>query len=387
MRTHIFSSAVLALSFFIPVLAQASVFINEVAWMGTAVSASDEWIELYNDGTEEVSLSGWRLEALDGAPAITLSGAISANGYYLLERTDDMTVPDIVADKIYTGDLGNTGETLKLLDANGVVIDTATGGSNWMNIGGNNTTKDTPQRQTDGTWLTGISTPKALNTTVASETPGGEVAGAGTSTTPTSARKRTITGGYKQIVFGYAGENLTGIAGITLTFKGFAVSDKNVLLPAARYRWSFGDGTRKQGRHITHAYEEPGTYTIVLHVADEEQQWRDTITATILPATVTIAAAKAGERGYIEIQNNGDVEIDLSNWKLRVLSDARSKNDTFTLPATTIIAPHTSVRFASRVTGFVLTEKDIVEVRYPSGVRASKFFRDHLVATSSVEIL
>ena len=86
---------------------RAAVFINEVAWMGTSVSDTDEWIELYNDGAEEVALAGWTLRGAGTAPNITLSGNISGGGFYLLERTDDTTVPSVTADKIYTGALGN----------------------------------------------------------------------------------------------------------------------------------------------------------------------------------------------------------------------------------------------------------------------------------------
>ncbi|MCJ7511903.1 MAG: lamin tail domain-containing protein, partial [Anaerolineales bacterium] len=38
-----------------------AVWINEVAWAGTLASSSDEWIELYNPGSEAIDLSGWRL--------------------------------------------------------------------------------------------------------------------------------------------------------------------------------------------------------------------------------------------------------------------------------------------------------------------------------------
>ena len=40
---------------------EADVRINEVAWMGTLVSSNDEWIELYNTGSNEIDLSGWVL--------------------------------------------------------------------------------------------------------------------------------------------------------------------------------------------------------------------------------------------------------------------------------------------------------------------------------------
>lgn len=90
--------------------------------MGTATSSDDEWIELYNAGNSAVDMTGWTLTAADGTPNIGLSGAISAGGYYLLERTSEDTVsPE--SDQIYTGALGNTVEILELRDSTGNVMD------------------------------------------------------------------------------------------------------------------------------------------------------------------------------------------------------------------------------------------------------------------------
>ncbi len=100
-------------------------FISEVAWSGTQASSADEWLELYNPNPFPVDLAGWRLVADDGSPNIALSGVIAPHGFFLLERTDDTTVVDIPADLIYTGALGNGGETLRLLAPNGQTIDTA----------------------------------------------------------------------------------------------------------------------------------------------------------------------------------------------------------------------------------------------------------------------
>lgn len=109
-----------------------SILINEVAWAGTAASTADEWIELYNPGSVCIKLDGWILKAADNEPAIQLTGTIRANGYYLLERTDDNTVKDIAADKIYSGDLSNSGERLLLYNPNGGVVDTANNdGGGW----------------------------------------------------------------------------------------------------------------------------------------------------------------------------------------------------------------------------------------------------------------
>ncbi len=104
-------------------LAQSSPRINEVAWMGTANSTYDEWIELANLGDLSVNLSGWQLVAEDGSPKIALIGEISAGGYFLLERTDDDSVGGVAADQIYTGALEDGGEILYLKDDSGEVID------------------------------------------------------------------------------------------------------------------------------------------------------------------------------------------------------------------------------------------------------------------------
>lgn len=99
------------------------VVINEIAWMGTTNSSYDEWLELKNTTAAAINLSGWSLASSDGTPSISLSGTIPANGYFLLERTDDTSVPGIPANLIYTGAMNNGGEYLELRDANTALID------------------------------------------------------------------------------------------------------------------------------------------------------------------------------------------------------------------------------------------------------------------------
>ncbi len=121
------------------------VVINEIAWMGTNSSANDEWIELYNNTTSTIDITGWRLISSDGSPDITFStSSISANDYYLLERTDDTTISNISADLIYNGALENIGERLELRNALGDLIDLVDCSSNWFS--GNSDTKRTMER-------------------------------------------------------------------------------------------------------------------------------------------------------------------------------------------------------------------------------------------------
>lgn len=144
---------------------EPSVLFNEIAWAGSTSSANDEWIELYNPTAREVDVTGYKIVAADGSPAITLKGMVLPGGYFLLERTDDSTTPAL-ADMLYTGSLSNEGETLRLYAPDGRVLDEVAGWS-----GGDNGTKTTMARN-GAEWTSGIAngTPGATNTfTPASE--------------------------------------------------------------------------------------------------------------------------------------------------------------------------------------------------------------------------
>ena len=122
----------------------SDVLINEIAWMGTGASTADEWIELFNNTDQDIGLAGWTLEAKDGTPTIALADTIPAKSYYLLERTDDNTISDLPANKIYTGALENSGEHLVLKDNLNNTIDEIDNSSDWLS--GNSTDKTSMER-------------------------------------------------------------------------------------------------------------------------------------------------------------------------------------------------------------------------------------------------
>ncbi|MBY6035874.1 lamin tail domain-containing protein [Fictibacillus nanhaiensis] len=116
--------------------------ISEIAWMGTTVDANDEWIELYNPTSQAISLNGWTLKAQDGTPSIPLQGSINPGDTFLLERTDDSTVPGIAADQLYSGALSNSGEVLELVNAANQASDSI---SKWY--AGDSTSRATMERK------------------------------------------------------------------------------------------------------------------------------------------------------------------------------------------------------------------------------------------------
>ena len=122
---------------FIPSIVLGSAFgdvtIDEIIWMGTEVSANDEWIKLKNNTDKNINLNNWILKADDGSPKITLEGIIISKNTYLLERTNDDSNPDEIADIIYTGALNNSGENLRLYDDLGNIVAEVLKADGWEN--------------------------------------------------------------------------------------------------------------------------------------------------------------------------------------------------------------------------------------------------------------
>ena len=154
------------------------VVINEIAWMGTTTSTYDEWIELYNNTGSDIDLTNWTLKALDGAPEITLTGTISANSYFLLERTDDTSVPSVDANQIYAGTLGNSGENLELRDSDNNLIDSVNCSDDWFagdnSDSDNRKTMERKNSQTAGSEASNWQTSQSTGGTPAAETSSGE---------------------------------------------------------------------------------------------------------------------------------------------------------------------------------------------------------------------
>lgn len=138
-----------------------NVVLNEIAWMGSASSpqvgttgsANDEWIELRNMSSAAINLSGWHLmDQGEDIDVVFEEGLIPAGGFFLLERTDDASVPSVAADAIYVGALSNTNEGVRLFDAECNVIDEVFASSSWP--AGDSPSRSTMERRADFSWQT-----------------------------------------------------------------------------------------------------------------------------------------------------------------------------------------------------------------------------------------
>lgn len=115
--------------------AESSVVIGEVSWAGSSVSSADEWVELWNLGTEPVQLDGYRLMGAGGTNGITFgSDDVILDGEAFLiandKSSDTKTVLNISPLLVTsTLSLPNDKLGLQLVDKNSAILDKAGGGS------------------------------------------------------------------------------------------------------------------------------------------------------------------------------------------------------------------------------------------------------------------
>lgn len=296
----------LAIAFPAPVF--GAVFISEVAWMGTAVSTADEWIELHNDGSAAVSLSGWRLRSAEATPSpdIALSGEIAAGGYYLIERTDDDSVPGIPADLVtsFGGGLSNAGETLLLVDTAGVTVDTVSGASAWAGIGGDAATKATAQRSGE-VWTTAAATPRApLAGAIAPSTT--QVSGGASSGGP----MQTLEAGTLTIDLP---KTLSVFAGADTLFEAVATDAQGREAQTATYRWNFGNGVSRTGARVYYAYPFPGEYLATLSVLDGLNTGNARVVVSVRASEVRVGQMT---KDALFVENRSELPADISRWML-----------------------------------------------------------------------
>lgn len=116
--------------------AENHVYISEVAWAGSSLSTSDEWIELVNPTDQDVALSDWKIAGAGSSNknlVLPDDALIPAGGAYLIANYPagdthcSLTVePNVVTSTI---SLSNSNQQIQLIDNNGQLVDQAGDGS------------------------------------------------------------------------------------------------------------------------------------------------------------------------------------------------------------------------------------------------------------------
>lgn len=306
-----------------------SVYLSEIAWAGSSVSTADEWVELVNAENTDIDLSGWKITRLsDGIEkdmVVIEHGRIPAHGNFLIANyVSPKSVLPFTADVVSTGiSLANTKLQLKLYDSNNILLDIADDGIGTP-LAGSNALKASMERLfpvSDGTkkdsW---VSSTILIDSADSSKGYG----------TPKIAGYPHLTLDQNHLYY-----NL----GMDITIRGTIVSPLYI-----SDELSLEVVCGSQGASVFK--NTNGTFSAIVSVSESVSQCTVTLadprmvsTSTTLQLTqlplsgmINISEAmpdpSSGEE-WIELHNQGVVDIDLIDWELDDIRGSGSKSYVF----------------------------------------------------------
>ena len=156
-----------------------------------------------------------------------------------------------------------------------------------------------------------------------------------------------------------AGEDKTAVAGADIVLEGNALGFKKEPLLNARYFWTLGDGSYKEGENIRHIYKYPGSYIAVLNVSSGDVSASDRMNIKVVPNELQIIDAKDE---FIKLKNKSSVILDISGWFLK------ASGATFKFPDYSLVAANSELIISSDISGLKFSDnKFSAEILYPNG--------------------
>lgn len=157
--------------------------------------------------------------------------------------------------------------------------------------------------------------------------------------------------------------NRTVTSGADTAFAAVVYDSKGNRRDDALVTWSFGDGMRRTGASVLHAFYEPGEYAVIVH-AKTSDGGDTTVVNAITAKDLSVKISAISARG-ITLVNNGTRPIDLSLWRLTM------GGQEFKIPEDTQILAGRSVLFPTQI--IQLPAADTASLLYPSGEIAATY--------------
>jgi len=375
-KTHKKLFFILIFAFFpTSVVFAADVSITEIMYDAPGTDTDHEWIEIHNNSSSSIDLSGWKFfeeGSNHGLTAFQGGTNLSAGSFAIIASnagvftSDFPSVSGMILDSSWSS-FSNTGETLALKDASGVIVDevTYTGGS--LAVGDGNTLQEV-----SGSWVSGPPTPGAENAEGSSSGGGGEEEEVEATTTSGSSTEVQVLPKIRPPIADVSTSGLA-IVGLPFTFKPTVRNEYGVKVVSGFFFWNFGDGTNYETDRalpVTHTYKYTGKYVVYFDWYDtwfdDEPFAFEKMTIEVIEPELVVAGVRSD--GGIEIKNEGSKDRDLSGWILNV-------NDRFVavLPKRTTVLANSTLVINPDVTG-MRTAPKTVELRLPDNIQKVAFY-------------
>ncbi len=158
-------------------------------------------------------------------------------------------------------------------------------------------------------------------------------------------------------------DDRTVSVGADTVFSAKVYDDKSNRRDDAVVTWTFGDGTRRTGMSVLHAYYAPGEYIVIVRAKTSEGAETETeVVVTAKDARVRIT--KVSSSG-ITISNSDTRPLDLSGWRVS------SGESEYRLPEDTLILGGKTILLPNQVLGFQIFS--LATLFFPNGEIADQY--------------
>jgi hypothetical protein len=340
-----------------PLISLANMDITEIMYDPEGTDSGREWIEVYNKSDIDIDISTWKL--LENEVNHRISGyedgstLIFPNSYAIIADNPSKFLIDY---PIYSGilldssfALNNTGESLSLIDSEGnqqeyIDYNVEIGGKSGSTIS-----------LIGEVYVNGSSTPGIINTLAESV----EISSSDIESSHKSQKELTNEKKKINLKIG-AGRKRVVTVNTPIEFKVIT----NTKVGDRKIRWAFGDGHSRSRKKVSHSYEFPGIYNVVVRGEEDDEEAVSRTTVTVFRPDLSISEVNIPER-YIVLNNKGDREVNLGGFKLK------GPDLSFRFPGDTILSAQSDL-YLSFSTLWVLDDLVILDVsnvsiEYPEG--------------------
>ncbi len=365
-----------ALTIFFPVFAHASIIITEVMYdmPGTEGGGEHDWVEVFNAGEEAVDISSYRFFEAGTNHTLKLdqgSATLPSGGYAVIASATSTFLIDWPS---FNGTLFDSSFNLNSMgELIGIRVDSSDTTSDFtyspievatdngsalqrVSVSGTSFVAGTPS---PGTGSLASSSSGSLDTSLSPDPSSTTL----TATAPSSLSSsppeyipiptlRIITSGARTISSGAD----TAFTAVIYDGKGNKRDDATVT-------WSFGDGMRRIGASVFHAYYSPGEYIVVVRATTSDGG--DVFIESVMTVKdVSIKIASVSTRG-IALANNSSRTLDLSLWRLSM------GGKEFKIPTGTQILAGRTTLLPSQIIDLPVSGS--ASLLYPSGEVAASY--------------
>ena len=358
---------------FFPLVVSADIRISEIMYdLAEGGDTGREWIEVYNNSSESINLSEWKLFEANVNHSLNIfqgSEVLLASGIAIIADNpskfliDNPSYSGVIFDSSFS--LNNTGETLTIRDPELVDVHTVSYSSDLGGAGDGNSLhvfSGTLSASAPTPGLFGGNTDTSPNLAEDSN----DSSDSGDMSQETNSSSSTKSYPVEPQIKIIPPKNKTVLVGADTSFEAKVYGIKGGLIEDARVIWNFGDGGRSEGGNVLHNFRYPGKYVVFIDGASGEFSTAGRFLVTALEPKIIISDLDIAEGKFIKIKNESNKEIDLSFWRIR------TGNLYFSIPKNTYILPNTEVAFSSLYTGLD-SRLYPVEILYPNGEKLGSF--------------